>query len=101
MRPVDTPSLLATSETRVAAKPRSITTWQVISRISVRRSSTVVLFTRRARYKARSAAPRIDRGSILVERLGEQPVHVGDATLVDWRQATARVDTGVVAALHR
>src|SRR4051812_33529502 len=45
MRPVDTPSLAATSATRVAPKPRSITTWQVTSRISLRRSSTVGLRT--------------------------------------------------------
>src|SRR5215207_10946937 len=45
MRPVDTPSLAATSAMRVAPKPRSITTWQVTSRISLRRSSTVGLRT--------------------------------------------------------
>src|SRR3954452_21413934 len=41
MRPVETPSLSATSAMRVAPKPRSITTWQVTSRISLRRSSTL------------------------------------------------------------
>src|SRR3954469_6041609 len=41
MSPVDTPSLAATSAMRVAPKPRSITTWQVTSRISLRRSSTL------------------------------------------------------------
>src|SRR4051794_14107882 len=58
MRPVDTPSRLATSETRVAANPRSTTTWHVVSRISMRRCSTVALFTVAAPYSRSSRNPR-------------------------------------------
>src|SRR3954451_6147405 len=45
MRLLETSSRLATSAIRVPAKPRSITTWQVVSRISLRRSATVGFFT--------------------------------------------------------
>lgn len=47
MRLLDTSSRLATSAIRVAANPRSITTWHVTSRISMRRSATVGFFTTR------------------------------------------------------
>src|SRR3954447_22894217 len=47
MSPVETPSLAATAAMRVAPKPRSITTWRVTSRISLRRASTVGLRTPR------------------------------------------------------
>src|SRR5262245_30003260 len=50
MSPVDTPRRLATSETRVAAKPRSITTWHVASRISFRRCTTLARFTSEPPY---------------------------------------------------
>src|SRR3954454_20040443 len=45
MRLVERSSRLATSAMRVPAKPRSITTLQVVSRISLRRSATVGFFT--------------------------------------------------------
>ena len=41
MRLLETSSRLATSAMRVPAKPRSITTSHVVSRISLRRSATV------------------------------------------------------------
>src|SRR6185436_15476387 len=45
MRLLDTSSRLATSAMRVPAKPRSMTTAHVVSRISLRRSATVGFFT--------------------------------------------------------
>src|SRR6185295_7982984 len=45
MRLLDTSRRLATSAMRVPAKPRSITTSHVVSRISLRRSATVGFFT--------------------------------------------------------
>src|SRR3954470_24292394 len=51
MRLVDTFRRLATSAMRVAAKPRSMTTSHVVSKMSWRRSSTVCFFTGLQRYK--------------------------------------------------
>src|SRR2546429_1604677 len=73
MSPVDTPRRSATSAMRVAPKPRSITTWDVTSRISFRRSSTLGRATARTLLAALDERGPTNHGAAAVDdaQLGE------------------------------